>query len=59
MSLDCAAWPLSCPGTAYRLQHPQAVGPLIGTLVQLAGLVLALIGGVATVVVRFLRRKSL
>ena len=47
------------PGTDYRLQHPRDVGPLIGTLVQLAGLVLALIAGVATVFVRFLRRKSL
>jgi hypothetical protein len=42
------------PGTAYRLQHPQDVGPLIGTLVQLAGLMLALIAGIAVIVVRFL-----
>lgn len=43
------------PGTAYRLRHPEDVGPLIGTLVQLAGLALALIAGVATTVVRLLR----
>jgi hypothetical protein len=36
------------PGTAWRLRHPQEVGPLIGTLVQLAGLALALIAGIAT-----------
>jgi hypothetical protein len=41
-------------GTAYRLQHPQDVGPLIGTLMQLAGLVLVLIAGIAVIVVRFL-----
>jgi hypothetical protein len=41
------------PGTAYRLHHPQDVGTLIGTLVQLAGLLLALMAGVGTVVVRF------
>jgi hypothetical protein len=33
------------PGTAYRLQNPQDVGPLMGTLVQLVGLLLALIAG--------------
>ena len=44
------------PGTAYRLHHPEDVASLIGTLVQLAGL--ALLAGVATVVVRFLRGDS-
>jgi hypothetical protein len=42
-------------GTADRLQHPQDIGPLIGTLVQLVGLVLALSAGIATTVVRFSR----
>ena len=45
------------PGTAYRLQHPQDVGPLIGTIVQLAGLLLALIAGVAILSARFGRRN--
>ncbi len=35
------------PGTAYRLYHPQDVGPLIGTLVQLVGLLFAVVAGVA------------
>jgi hypothetical protein len=29
-------------GTAYRLSHPEDVGPLLGTLVQLLGLIVAL-----------------
>jgi hypothetical protein len=41
------------PGTAYRLGHPQDVGPLIGTLVQLAGLLFALIAGIARMIVWF------
>ncbi len=45
------------PGTAYRLQHPQDTGPLIGTLVQLVGLALALIAGFATIVAHFHRRN--
>jgi hypothetical protein len=46
------------PGTAGRLYHPQDVGPLIGTLVQLSGLLLALVAGVATIIVQFLRRNK-
>ena len=44
-------------GTAYRLEHPQDIGPLLGTLVQLAGLLLALIAGVASIVAGFSRRN--
>lgn len=41
------------PGTAYRLAHPEDIGPLIGTLMQLIGLLFALIAGIATLVVWF------
>lgn len=41
------------PGTAYRLAHPEDVGPLIGTLVQLIGLLFALVAGIATLVIWF------
>jgi hypothetical protein len=45
------------PGTAYRLQHPRDAGPLIGTLVQMAGMVLALAAGIATIVKQFRHRN--
>jgi hypothetical protein len=45
------------PGTAYRLQHSQDVVPLIGTLMHLAGMLLALLAGIATVRARFLHRN--
>ena len=45
-------------GTAYRLNHPQDIGPLIGTLVQLAGLVFALIAGIAATVRVFRRNRG-
>ncbi len=45
-------------GTAYRLQHPQDLGPLIGTPVQMAGMALALLAGIATVVTRFRHLES-
>jgi hypothetical protein len=35
-------------GTGYRLSHPEDVGPLIGTLMQLLGLMIALLAGVAS-----------
>jgi hypothetical protein len=41
------------PGIAYRLSHPEDVGPLIGTLVELVGLIFALIAGVARMAVWF------
>jgi hypothetical protein len=37
-------------GTGYRLTHPEAIGPFIGTLVQLFGLIVAPVGGVASAV---------
>jgi hypothetical protein len=37
-------------GTGYRLNHPEAIGPFIGTLVQLFGLIVALVGGVASTI---------
>jgi hypothetical protein len=37
-------------GTGYRLNHPDAIGPFIGTLVQLLGLIVALVGGVASTI---------
>ncbi len=46
------------PGTAYRLRHPEEIGPLIGTLVQLLGLLFALIAGVARMNVWFSRSKD-
>src|SRR5581483_10599264 len=44
---------LATPGTAYRLSHPEDFGPLIGTLVQLVGLIFAVIAGVARMAVWF------
>jgi hypothetical protein len=41
------------PGTAYRLYHPHDVGPLIGTLLQLIGLLFALVAGFARMAVWF------
>ncbi len=40
-------------GAAYRLSHPEDVGPLVGTLVQLVGLLFALIAGIARMAVWF------
>jgi hypothetical protein len=37
-------------GTGYRLNHPEAIAPFIGTLVQLFGLIVALVGGVANTI---------
>ena len=41
------------PGTAYHLAHPENVGPLVGTLVQLIGLLFALVEGIATLIIWF------
>lgn len=38
------------PGTGFRLSHPEAMGPFIGTLVQLLGLVIAVVAGIASTV---------
>ena len=40
------------PGTADRLIHPGDIGPFLGTLVQLAGMTLALVAGLMTTVAR-------
>jgi len=40
------------PGTADRLIHPGDIGPFLGTLVQLAGMTLALVTGLMTTVAR-------
>jgi hypothetical protein len=37
-------------GTGYRLGHPADIGPLLGTLVQLTGLLIALIAGIAAII---------
>ena len=37
-------------GTGYRLNHPEAIGPFIGTLVQMLGLIVALVSGVASTI---------
>ena len=37
-------------GTGYRLSHPADIGPLLGTLIQLIGLVIALAAGIAAIV---------
>jgi hypothetical protein len=37
-------------GTGYRLSHPEDVGPLIGTLIQLPGLLISLVAGIASTV---------
>ena len=41
------------PGTAYHLAHPEDVGPLVGTLVQIIGLLFALVAGIATLIIWF------
>jgi hypothetical protein len=43
-------------GTGYRLNHPEAIGPFLGTLVQLVGLVVALPGGGASTVKSYLSK---
>ena len=37
-------------GTGYRLNRPEDIGPFIGTLVQLFGLIVALVGGIASTI---------
>jgi len=38
------------PGTAYRLGHPDDIGPFIGTVVQLLGMTAAVLNGVVATV---------
>jgi hypothetical protein len=45
-------------GTADRLHNPQDIGPLIGTLVQLLGMLLAWVAGIAIIAARFLRKGA-
>jgi hypothetical protein len=42
------------PGTGYRLSHSEAIGPFIGTLVQLLGLIIAIVAGIASTVKGYL-----
>jgi hypothetical protein len=37
-------------GTGYRLSHPEAIGPFLGTLVQLLGLTIAIVAGITSTV---------
>jgi hypothetical protein len=37
-------------GTGYRLNHPEEIGPFDGTPVQLLGLIVAMVGGIASTV---------
>jgi hypothetical protein len=45
-------------GTAERLSHPTDVGPFVGTVVQLIGLVVALVVGIRCTTTAYLSRGS-
>lgn len=47
------------PGTGLRLSHPEVIGPFLGTVVQLAGLIIALIAGTASTIHSYRPERSL
>jgi hypothetical protein len=47
------------PGTGLRLSHPEIFGPFLGTLVQLAGLIIALVAGMAGSIYSYRPERSL
>lgn len=47
------------PGTGLRLSHPEVIGPFFGTLVQLTGLIIALVAGIGSTIHNYRPERGL